>query len=194
MEPGLVANAIAYGLLVAMLSVAAYTDWKSHVVYNWLTYPTIIVGFLYWTIWAWAAPDTFGGALNGLSASAIGFAAGFFPFTLIFMMGGLGGGDVKVMAAVGALSASWEAVLGTAVYGLGIGFAMAIYLMIRHGLVKQTAKRLSTSALLLLSKQKPEIPDDSPKIPLGVAFKIGFLFAGLEKMLSVQFPWTRYFG
>ena len=189
-----VANAIAYGLLLAVLGVAAYTDWKSQIVYNWLTYPTIIVGFLYWMIWRWAQAGSFDGALSGLAAAGIGFAAGFFPFALIFMMGGLGGGDVKLMGAVGALSASWDAVLGTAVYGLGIGLVMAVYVMIRHGLVKQTAKRLSTSALLILSKSKPQFPDDSPKIPLGVAFKIGFIFAGLENMLHIQFPWTRYFG
>jgi len=190
----MVANAIAYGLLVVVLGIAAYTDWKKEKVYNWLTYPAILAGFVYWAIWGWIDPETFGGALIGLKNAGIGFAAGFFPFALIFTMGGLGGGDVKIMGAVGALSASWEVVLGTAVYGLAVGFVMALYLMVRHRLVKQTAGRLATAALVLFSKSKPAMPEDSPKIPLGVAFKVGFIFAGLEKMLSVQFPWSRYFG
>ena len=184
-----VAEVIAFALLVLVLAVAAFTDWKTGKVYNWLTYPAIVGGLIYWAGWGLATQGT-SGAINGLSSSSIGLLCGFIPFAVIFSIGGLGGGDVKVLAAIGSISADWQVVLGTAFYGLLIGFLMAIFLMIRHGLVKRTASRIAGAAMMAMSRVKPEIPEDSPRIPLGVAFKIGVVIAGLEHMLNVNMPWS----
>ena len=99
---------------------------------------------------------------------------------------------VEVMGAVGAISANWEVVLGTAFYGLLFGLVMALFLMFKHGIVKRTFSRLLGAALTAAAKVKTEMPDDSPKIPLGLTFKLGVILAGLEHMLFIPMPWSKW--
>jgi prepilin peptidase CpaA len=69
--------------------------------------------------------------LKGLGSALAGTAAGFLVFLVFFVLGGMGGGDVKLMAGFGAilgLSRVWQAALLTAI--LGALFAMA-YLLVR---------------------------------------------------------------
>lgn len=184
------ANAIAFGLMVAMLAVAAYTDVRWRKVPNWLTLPAVPLGMLFWLIVGLSSAED-PTAMQGLTRSLIGFAAGFFPALVIYSMGALGGGDVKTLGALGAICAAWEVVLGTAFYGLIIAFVMAIVLMVRRKLVKQTLSRLFGAMLIWASKNQAELDNDNA-IPLGVAFKIGGILAGMEHMLEVPLPWSRW--
>ena len=81
-------------LLPPLLIAATYTEIKNRMIPNWLTIGAIIC--------ALAASFAVGG-VNMLYNSLIGLAIGggiFLPFCLA---GVLGGGDFKLMAAVGAL-------------------------------------------------------------------------------------------
>jgi len=122
------------GLLVAILIAGSVTDVRSGKVYNSLTYSAVAAGLL---LNAFLRP----GGL-GLEASLYGLLTGFVPMFVIYVAGGLGGGDVKLMAATGAFlgpRATLYALLYTCIVGgvlaLGIllwreGFA-GIYLRIR---------------------------------------------------------------
>src|SRR4051794_40262091 len=79
--------------LGAMLVIAAVIDWRNRRIPNWLTVLMALSGIAgsFMTVHV-AAPSA---ALLGL---LVGFAL---PFVL-FAMGALGGGDVKLLAAVGA--------------------------------------------------------------------------------------------
>ncbi|NJL31641.1 MAG: hypothetical protein HC898_08430 [Phycisphaerales bacterium] len=109
-------------------------------------------------------------------------------------MGAVGGGDVKLMAAVGAISASWECVLGTTLYGMIIGFIMAVAVMVQRGLVRQTMQRLWVAMVTVRAGVKHELPTDSPRLPYALAFAIGGLLAGAEHLLQIRMPWADYFG
>lgn len=174
---------IAFVLLCGVLLIAGATDWCRGKVYNWLTYPAIAVGLLYWTIAGLL------GAEPGFVAALIGTLAGFVPFTAIYLAGGLGGGDVKLMTAVGALSASWACVLSTTVYALLAAVAMAVVVMIRHGLVRRTLSRLFGAALQAAGRVSPTFPADSPRIPFSTAIALGGILAGGEQLLGWQTPW-----
>lgn len=174
----------AFTLLAVVLVVAAVTDIRTGKVYNWLTYPAIVVGLLYWLVVGWL------GAPVGIAEALIGLAAGLIPFTIIFALGGLGGGDVKLMAAVGAVSASWEVVLGAAFYGLLLAAMYAVVLMIRKGLVKRTLSRIFGAALLASSRVKTKLDEETPRVPFAAAVAFGGIIAGLEQMLNWQSPWT----
>lgn len=81
--------------LVAVASIAAFTDMRSGVIPNWLTLP-IICG----------APVLYGlyDGLNALGASFLGLGVcGLTPF-ILFIRQGIGGGDVKLFAAIGAVA------------------------------------------------------------------------------------------
>jgi prepilin peptidase CpaA len=79
-------------VLVATL-IAAATDVWSFKVYNALTLPVMLSGLVYHGVI---------GGWSGLGHSVLGLAFGFTLLLLFYAMGGMGAGDVKLMAAIGA--------------------------------------------------------------------------------------------
>ena len=87
-----------HGLLVcapvlALLTWAATIDLRSRRIPNWLTFTMITSGI--GVNVSSLGPVTFG-------QSMLGFAAGFALMFLLFALGAIGGGDVKLMAGIGA--------------------------------------------------------------------------------------------
>src|SRR4051794_35395803 len=119
---------VATALLTPVLLLAAFTDYRNGKVYNVLTYPAILVGIVWWTLWGFHVSGS-SGAIGGFQNAFVGLASGLLPFALLYSAGGLHGGDVKLMGAVGALTASWQAVLATSVYAFVIGGLIAIAVM-----------------------------------------------------------------
>jgi prepilin peptidase CpaA len=70
--------------------IAAVTDVWKFKVYNALTLPLLVSGLIYH---AWYAE---------LSGSLLGIMFGFAALVVLYIIGGMGAGDVKLMAAVGA--------------------------------------------------------------------------------------------
>jgi prepilin peptidase CpaA len=81
--------ALAVAAVVAL--VAAVFDWRSRRIPNWLSVAALATGLLYRGI-------TTGGA--GLSDAAAGFAIAALPLLVLWLIGGGGGGDVKLMAGL----------------------------------------------------------------------------------------------
>lgn len=183
------ADRIAFGLLVVVLVTAATTDWRSGKIYNWLTIPAMAVGLAYWTIWGFMTHGSEGAWDGGLRA-LVGLGAGLLPFVVLVALGGMGGGDAKLIGAIGALWGDWQCVLTTAFYGFLVGAVAALWIMLRHRLVRRTFERLFTVMAFLVARQRPTVPADSPRIPLGVAFCLGGLAAGLEHLRVLRLPWT----
>jgi prepilin peptidase CpaA len=108
-------------VLTAALGLAASTtDLRGGTVPNWLTYSGMVSGLA----WYWATDG-----LRGAGFSLAGAAIGFVSLLVFFAVGGMGGGDVKLMAAFGALvgpSLIVQALIWMAVLG-GIGAAGAVY-------------------------------------------------------------------
>ncbi len=201
----LVWHALAYGLLAVTVLVASYTDIARGIVPNWLTLPSVVLALVYWTVVGFAAgkPD------QGLLAFG-GLFAGLVPFMVLVLMGGLGGGDMKLMAAVGAWTASWPAVLSTTVYALLLGVMWSVVVILRYGLIRDTAARIMT--LVLTARSPParpvadsctdpnsQLPIDqqqsvpavgSHPVPFAAVAALGALLAGAEQMLGVQTPWA----
>ena len=96
---------------LALLVWAAVEDLKSRRIPNWLTFSLIISGFV----------QSFGaGAVVSPASSLIGFAVGFTLPLALFLVGAMGGGDVKLLAGVGAwfgAGATWNIFLLAAVIG-----------------------------------------------------------------------------
>jgi prepilin peptidase CpaA len=105
---------------LAMLAIAAATDLHGRRIPNWLTFTMILSGIA--VNFAALGPIT---ALQSL----LGFAAGFALMFVLFALGALRGGDVKLMAGLGAWMGS-EVVLKVfiiqAVIGAVIVLAQAI--------------------------------------------------------------------
>ena len=74
-------------------AVAALTDVWRFQVYNLLTFPVLFSGLIYHTM-----ADGWG----GLALSSAGIAFGLAVFAIPYLMGGMGAGDMKFVAALGA--------------------------------------------------------------------------------------------
>jgi len=83
---------IAYSCLAVLTLWATFSDLKTQRIPNWLTVSALIAG-LAWQI-------GFHG-LAGLGQALAGFVIGFGTFFVLWMTGSSGGGDVKLMGAVG---------------------------------------------------------------------------------------------
>ena len=85
---------------VFTLLVATW-DWRFHRIPNKFTVPMFGLGLLFWMAYG-AYCNGIAGLFHGLGFSLLGFATGFGILFLVWILGGGGGGDVKLMGALGA--------------------------------------------------------------------------------------------
>ena len=81
--------------LAALALIAAFTDLRKREIPNWLTVGGVAAGL---------ALNTWISGWAGLKSAALGLGLAALVFVPIFVMRWLGGGDVKLMAAIGALA------------------------------------------------------------------------------------------
>lgn len=117
---------------VVFTSGAAVSDLRSFSVPNALTFPLIASGVVY---------HVMTGGLAGLQSSLLGAFFGIAILFVFYVMGGMGAGDVKLMAGVGA----WLG-MNMTVYVFGIaGLATGLYsfvLLARQNRLGQVTARL----------------------------------------------------
>ncbi|MDY7009473.1 MAG: A24 family peptidase [Planctomycetota bacterium] len=173
-------------VLVVLVVTAAVVDLRCGKVPNWLTYPAIVVGLAGHAAVGYASGGGFrGGEQMGLDGALGGFVVGFLPLLLCWLAGGIGGGDAKLMGAVGALG-GYKIALGAMLYGFAIAGLMAVIVMVRRRIVRQTVRRIwHTVVLLILPGAKPADPTgpDSPTVPLAVALCLGTFVAMLQPII-----------
>lgn len=124
-------------VLVAALVAAATDIWKFKV-YNVLTLPLLVSGLLY---------HAFRGEL---ADSLLGVLFGFAALIVLYIIGGMGAGDVKLMAAVGA----WLGMPLTFYVFIASSLAAGVYsigLVVWTGQVGETAVNLQILWLRLAS-------------------------------------------
>ena len=171
-----------------VLVVAAIIDGKMLMVPNWLTFPFIISGWVYCTVVG--AMDTgFGGAAAGLMVSLLGTFVGGFFLLLLRNRGGMGAGDVKLLAGVGAWLGSVTTLWVFAATAI-TGGVMAAWMIYRSG---QWQKHLAMARQIILEwktvdnaaelsaiarARKPEMYLLPYGIPMAIGAVIYFASAG----------------
>ncbi len=121
-----------YFLFITAMIVITFIDYDLQIIPDEITLPGIPIGLLAgWLI----LPDPFYRAAGmGITASLTGAATGFFLYYSIAFLsrGGMGGGDIKMMAMVGAVL-GWKGVFLTTFLASFAGSAVGLYLMIFKG-------------------------------------------------------------
>lgn len=130
-------HTVIYGILCSALVVITFIDLDFQIIPDAITLPGILIGIVAGSL---LMPDPFiRNSLLGFKASVIGLLAGggLFYAIAVLSRGGMGGGDIKMMAMVGALM-GWKSVLLTIFLGSLTGAVFGIFLMISKGKGRKT--------------------------------------------------------
>lgn len=166
-------HSIAWWPTVAVLAVSTFTDLRSRRIPNWLVLPFLVAGIAV----SFAPPSWHG---IGIAQSLEGMGLGLFLFGVLAWMGGMGMGDVKLCAAIGAWVGPTQLFLALIITGV-VGGVMAVVWAAFGGFLGEL---LTGSGDLLLGWKKrgmrgdPELTLSNPKtrkMPYAPAIAIGTL-------------------
>jgi prepilin peptidase CpaA len=121
-------------ILASVLLVAGVTDLRLSKIPNWLTIPAMASGLLGHSL------------INGLPGfffSAKGLGLGLAMFLILYIIGGMSAGDVKLLAAVGSFVGA-EGVFWAGMMAMVLGGLYAMVMMMSHGSVRVTLKQMAT--------------------------------------------------
>lgn len=110
-------------ILVVILILSSYEDVRNKRIPNKYTIPAIVIGMVLMTINV---------GFDGLKDSLLGFLLGLFIFFIPFIFGAMGAGDVKLLAAIGALKGlmfTFYSIIASAIMG---GVFVIIYIIYKR--------------------------------------------------------------
>jgi prepilin peptidase CpaA len=166
-------HGFAWWPTVVVLGVATFTDLRSRRIPNWLVLPFFVLGFI---VSGWMH------GWRGMGDSLAGAALGLLIYGVLFWMGGMGAGDVKLCAAIGAWIGPHQLMFAVVITGM-VGGLMVLCWALFGGFIGE----LFTGAgnLVFGWKQRggvrdPEMAISNPlkrKIPYAPAIAIGTLIS-----------------
>jgi prepilin peptidase CpaA len=156
-------------MAVALVLTATYTDLRWRKIPNCLTLPAIALGFFL---------NFVGSSWNGLIYAFWGCALGMGLLMLPYLLGGMGGGDLKLMGALGALLGSY-AILNVFLYTSLAGGVMALAIAIANRSLIEMFKRMWLFLKCVFLFRAPStgaaVFQKSPRMPYGLAIGAGTL-------------------
>ena len=177
MANGLISTALNVCALL-LLVLCAYWDIRYRRIPNWATLPGTALGlglnglFLGW---------------QGLKVSGLGLLVGFGALLVLFVLGWMGGGDVKLMAAVGALK-GYPFVVSALFYSLIVAVVIGVALLIWNRKTLRTFKQLffviGSRVTKLIPRQTID-REQTQKLPFGLAIVLGTIWA-----MIVGYAWS----
>lgn len=149
-------------MLVVLLLIVIYTDWRWLRIPNVVTYPAMLLGLVFGAFESFPGGPFAGGFVDHLIALILAFAFSY-PF---YAAGGLKAGDAKLLMAIGALRGA-SFLLFAAVYGALIGGVLAIgFIAVRR--MRQPADGATPNTMASVMKTS---------MPYGIALGLGGLVA-----------------
>ena len=162
-------HSYAWWPMLILVAVATFTDMRTRRIPNWLSFSFLLAG---------VAASTWMHGWSGLGDSFAGLGLGLLVFGILAWMGGMGMGDVKLCAAIGAWIGPGQlifAIVVTAMAGGVMALAMAIWggflgdLFTGAGdlLLGWKSKGMKASEDLVLSNPKARKMPYAPAIAIG---------------------------
>ena len=141
-----------YWLVSIVLIVAAVIDGIQLKVPNWITFPMIISG---WVFSAMAYGMAGEGWYIGLAWSLAGTAVGLALLLPAYAIGGMGAGDVKLMAGIGAWVHCWITFYAFCLSAI-IGAVIALIMVWRAGKMEKHSGQFSSILNEIMTVKNPE--------------------------------------
>ncbi|MGB7343169.1 MAG: A24 family peptidase [Pirellulaceae bacterium] len=179
--------------VTVILIVAAVIDGAILKVPNWLTFPFIIMGWVHCTIQGGLGYATYNElgdfVAGGLLFSLLGTFVGMMLLLLLRNRGGMGAGDVKLLAGVGAwlgTSVTLYAFAATAIVGGVMGLIMILksgqwhkHYAMAHQIIEEWKTKKPAELASIARERKPTMY----LLPYGIPMAIGsiayFAIAGM---------------
>lgn len=166
-------HSVAWWPTVVVLAIATFTDLRSRRIPNWLVLPFLLAGL---AVAGWLH------GWHGIGQSLGGLLLGFGFFGVIAFMGGMGMGDVKLCAAIGAWIGPAQMLTALVITGIA-GGVMALAWAAAGGFLGDLFR--GTGELVFGLKQRglrahPELVLANPlarKMPYAPAIAIGTLIS-----------------
>jgi prepilin peptidase CpaA len=105
-------HSFAWWPTLIVVAVATFTDLRSRRIPNWLVFPFLLAGV---AISGWLK------GWPGVGQSLEGLGLGALLFGILFLVGGMGAGDVKLCAAIGAWIGPGQLLIALVLTGLAGG-------------------------------------------------------------------------
>ena len=164
-------HSIAWWPTLIVLAIATFTDLRSRRIPNWLVLPFLLAGIV---VSGWLH------GWSGVGHSLAGMALGTLLFGVLSWMGGMGMGDVKLCAAIGAWIGPAQLLVALVITGMA-GGVMALCWAAAGGFLGDLFK--GAGDLIFGLKERglrphPELVLNNPltrKMPYAPAIAIGTL-------------------
>jgi prepilin peptidase CpaA len=105
-------HSFAWWPTLIVLGVATITDMRSRLIPNWLVFPFLAAGI---------AVSSYLQGWHGAGQSFEGLGLGLLLYGILFWMGGMGAGDVKLCAAIGAWIGPGQLIFALVITGMAGG-------------------------------------------------------------------------
>ena len=168
--PQLTVPAWAALALLATTVVAADTDYRSRTIPNRVTLPALLAALVSYGI---------SGGLHGVSAAACGALVAGGILLPGWLLGWMGAGDVKLMAAAGAWLA-WPVSLTATLVSLMAGGVIALIVALRHralGRSLRGAAAMGAWAAILPGRKGPAPAASDLRFPFAAAILTGSMIS-----------------
>jgi prepilin peptidase CpaA len=166
---------VAWWPVLIAVVIATISDIRSRRIPNWLVFPFLLAGLV---------ASTVAHGWSGLGHSLLGVLLAAALLGVFYWLGGMGMGDVKLCAAIGAWV--WPEQLVMVLVGMGLaGGVMAVGWAVCRGFLKETLN--GTSDLLFGFRKRGFRPHETlvltnpktRKMPYAPAIAIGAIFSFL---------------
>jgi prepilin peptidase CpaA len=157
-------HSFAWWPTLIVLAVATFTDLRSRRIPNWLVLPFMLAGLV---ASAWM------GGWNGLGHSFAGLGLGILIYGFLFWVGGMGAGDVKLAAAIGAWIGPVQLFIALIVTAMAGGVMILLWALWAF-VIKRLVRRSKDSE----GEQKPALNTFlKRKMPYAPAIAVGTLIS-----------------
>lgn len=156
-------------LVLAMLTASVVTDLRTGKIYNLLTVPCALAGLTLGLI---------AGGLAGAADRLFGMAVVLLAVLLLSPLAKLGGGDTKLLMAVGALQGFHFAIWMMLFTGIA-GGVLALAAAAKRRVIKQTATNMITNMTVMATGASIDLATGSAvgKLPYSIAITAGTVLA-----------------
>jgi len=171
-------------LLAVVVLIASYYDIRYRRIPNWLTLPCVLVGF---ALNAFLEPPVW----HGLGDAGLAVALALLLNFPLYLLHARGAGDVKLLAAVGAL-VGWRDWVAIFILSGILGGVLAVVLMLGAGRFRKTLHNVAGILGEMLHFRAPHLKSEefdvkSPlsfRLPQGAVIALGCcLLLGLQAFL-----------